>query len=72
MLILIVILLFMAFVFKLCCAKKVRDPRIIRGRGTGSSVLTTGSKKALRNSSLKSNHRNGMKVPELKNTSISE
>jgi hypothetical protein len=64
--------LFLAFVFKLCCDKKRRNSRIIRGRGTGSSVLASGSKRVLKNSSLKSNHRNGMKTPNLSNAQFSD
>jgi len=54
----------MVFVIKLCCGKKIRDPRIIRGKGTGSSVVSGKGKKIMNISSLKSNHRHGMKVPQ--------
>ncbi len=56
----------MVFVVKLCCQKKSRDPRIIRGKGTGASVMAGGSKKLMRISSQKSNHRHGMKVPQIR------
>jgi len=59
-------------VFKLCFGKRIKDPRIIRGSGSGSSVLSSGSRKALRSSSLSSNHRNGMKVPQLRDTEFSD
>lgn len=62
----------MAFFFKLCCNKRVQDSRIIRGAGTGSSILAGGSKRSVRISSLKTNHRHGMNVPQVKNTNFSD
>lgn len=61
----LIVVLFVVFVFRLCCKKKTRDPRIIRGRGTGSSVGGGGSKKTMNISSKKTNHRHGMKVPKV-------
>ena len=62
----LIVVLFVVFVFKLCCKKNARDPRIIRGRGTGSNVGGGGgSKKTMNLSSKKSNHRHGMNVPKV-------
>lgn len=51
--------------YRLCCVKLTRDPRIIRGRGTGSNITSSSTKKkALNKSSRKTNHRHGTSVPQ--------
>lgn len=62
----------MAFVFKLCCGKRIKDSRIIRGAGTGSGILASYSQRSVRISSFKSNHRHGMNVSRLKSADFSD
>lgn len=52
----------MIFVMRLFCSKKIQDPRIVRGKGTGSSVLGGGAPRTMNTSSQNSNHRHGTKL----------
>jgi hypothetical protein len=57
-----IIFMFIYFIIKLCCYRKPKGPRIIKGKRASTSGFAITKKKALNNGSRQTNHRNGLKT----------